>query len=100
MRVIRICLVSLAFVFFLVAPLTASCRWEWLCDEWGSCFQAPICDSAYDIPPPRPPGVQPIVPLSLRPAPTQAVLPPDARRCYQVRRCNSTGICVWDTVCQ
>ena len=32
MRVIRICLVSLAFVFFLVSPLTASCRWEWLCD--------------------------------------------------------------------
>ena len=100
MRVIRVCLASLAFVFFLVSPLMASCRWEWLCDEWGRCVQAPICDSAYDIPPPRPPGVQPIVSPSLRPTLPPTELPPDARSCNQVRRCNSVGICFWDTVCQ
>lgn len=78
---------------------SGDCRWEWLCDEYGNCSYQPICDSTLDIPPPRPPAIQPIVPPSIRPIQPPVVPPVGTQNCYQVRRCDQWGNCVWDTVC-
>jgi hypothetical protein len=88
-----------AMMVAIVAQADAGCRWEWLCDQYGKCAQKPICDSTLDIVPPRPPSVAPIVPPSIQPIPTPTIPPIGTRQCRQVRRCDSWGNCVWDTVC-
>ena len=77
----------------------AECRWEWICDEHNNCSHQPVCESTLDIPPPKPPSIQPIVPPSIRPLESPTLQPVGTSNCSQVRRCDSLGNCFWDTAC-
>ena len=50
-------------------PALADCTWEWLCNGDGACKQMPVCNSVYEVPPPRPTESKPpaIPPLAMRP---------------------------------
>lgn len=92
-------LVALFLIGFAARPANAGCRWEWLCDAQGNCRQAPICESSIDLPPLRPPEIKPIVPPAIKPIASPTLPPLGTSECDQVRRCDSWGNCVWDTVC-
>ena len=100
MWILRVCLASLVVTFLLTSSVMAACRWEWLCDQWGVCSQAPICDSQLDIPPPQPIESRPMVPMSIKPYMPETEPASGTRQCQQIRRCNSVGICFWDAVCR
>lgn len=92
-------LVALALTVFSIAPATASCRWEWVCDEDGDCAQVPLCERSFDIVPPQPPSIEPIVPPSIRPIDRPTLPPIGATDCTQARRRDTFGRWYWDTVC-
>jgi len=99
MKTALLAVAVVAITAAIVGPAEAGCRWEWLCDQCGRCAQKPICDSTLDIVPPRPPSIAPIVPPSIQPIPRPTIPPIGTQQCRQVRRCDSWGNCVWDTVC-
>lgn len=95
--------ILLFFVFlqiFIAGSAGAACRWEWLCDAAGNCVHKPVCDSPLDIPPPEPPSVPPVPPPSVRPIQSPTIPPVGTHKCRDVRRCDSQGKCIWQTVCQ
>ncbi len=92
-------LMLLVLVFLVQYPAYAGCTWEWICDGSGNCSQQPLCDSTLDIPPPRPPSVQPIAPPSVRPIEEPRVPPVGTSNCTKVQRTDGYGNWYWDTVC-
>lgn len=100
MRVKTITILLLASLFLAVS-VQAACQWEWLCDEYGECIQAPACDDAYDIPPPEPFDVPPIAPPSVAPPMADTVIPPiGTSECVEVQRQDAWGNWYWDVVCR
>jgi hypothetical protein len=80
------------------SPASAQCVWKWDCST-GKCVQVPICRSALDIPPPRPPEIPPIPAPTIRPIPTPTIPPIGTRQCQPRYICTS-GQCKWQTVCE
>ncbi|HXZ48641.1 MAG TPA: hypothetical protein VEG27_06440 [Usitatibacter sp.] len=89
----------LAAALALVAPAaSASCHWEWLCNGEGNCKQMPVCDTVYDVPPPKPDSSPPAPPpLALRPFafPNQMT----GLTCEHVMRQGKSGRWYWDEAC-
>jgi hypothetical protein len=76
----------------------AVCHWEWLCNGEGGCAQMPVCETLYEVPPPRPESAPPTPPpASLRPQKIPASL--GAADCDFVRRQDNTGQWHWDQAC-
>jgi hypothetical protein len=89
----------LAAAMALAAPSAfASCAWEWMCNGEGSCKQMPVCDSVYEVPPPRPEEAAPTPPpMSIRPHHTaRAMIGLD---CEEVMRRSRSGHWSWDQAC-
>lgn len=95
----KIVLFTLA-ILLISTVLHAECQWEWVCDEDGECAQRPICESMFDIPPPRPPSIEPIVPPTVEPFKPLTIPPIGTRDCRMVRLCDGFGNCRWKTVCE
>jgi hypothetical protein len=99
MKIFLYLMLFLVLAFCYLSPSYAGCRWDWVCDNSGlNCRQVPLCDNAFDVVPPRPPEVRPIVPPSVAPIEVPTVPPPGASRCRQVRVCSMSG-CNLQTVC-
>ncbi|MFZ3321729.1 MAG: hypothetical protein WA190_05105 [Usitatibacter sp.] len=76
----------------------AVCHWEWLCNGEGGCAQMPVCETLYEVPPPRPESAPPVPPpASLRPQKIPASL--GAADCDFVMRQDNTGQWHWDQAC-
>ena len=76
----------------------AGCVWQWDCST-SPCRQVPLCSSAIDIVPPRPPSIAPIPTPTIKPIPTPYVAPVGTTQCNQRYICNENG-CGWKNVCQ
>jgi len=89
----------LAAALALGAPAAhASCHWEWLCNGEGSCKQMPVCDSVYDVPPPKPDSTPPTVPpLAVRPFGIARHM--EGMRCEHVMRQAKSGRWYWSEAC-
>ncbi len=89
----------LAALVALAAPgAFASCGWEWMCNGEGSCKQMPVCDSVYEVPPPRPAETAPTPPpMSLRPR--NAMHAMRGLECEEVMRRSRSGHWSWDQAC-
>jgi hypothetical protein len=80
----------------------AACTWEWLCNGEGVCKQMPVCDSVYEVPPPRPEMKPPeMPPLSMRPARVNTVGGPMRAdlRCEHIMRLSPAGRWTWKEAC-
>ena len=82
-------LIALALGF--AAPAAhGSCAWEWMCNGEGSCKQMPVCDSVYEVPPPKPSESAPMPPpLSIRPHRTPREM--SGLECEEVMRRSPSG---------
>lgn len=79
-------------------PVLADCHWEWLCSGDGGCKQMPVCDTLYEIAPPRPDSAPPTPPpISMRPQQIPASLGPAT--CEFVLRQTRNGRWQWDRAC-
>jgi hypothetical protein len=79
----------------------AYCTWEWLCNGDGACKQMPVCDSVYEVPPPRPEMKPPQVPpLSMRPTRANTVGSRQADlHCQHIMRLTKAGRWAWVEAC-
>ena len=79
---------------------SAECTWEWLCDASGEgCSRGAVCDPVDDVMPPAPPDNRPVVASCAEPPRAVGAPPAGTSDCKQVRRCDSEGNCIWDTLC-
>jgi hypothetical protein len=89
----------LAAALVLAAPAaSASCNWEWLCNGEGTCKQMPVCDSVYEVAPPKPDSSPPSTPpLAMRPH----AIPDDMRglTCEHIMRQGKSGRWYWNEAC-
>ncbi len=92
-------LVASSLSFALATPAAyASCGWEWMCNGEGSCKQMPVCDSVYEVPPPRPEEPAPTPPpMSIRPHETPREM--SGLDCEEVMRRSPSGHWSWDQAC-
>jgi hypothetical protein len=100
---LRLCLALGLAASLWAVPIRslASCQWTWDCSGGaGQCRQVPICGSTLDIPPPRPPAIQPIPPPTIPPIEMPRVPPVGTLACRQTYLCNNMGQCSWQSVCQ
>jgi len=83
----------------LTAPAAhADCTWEWLCNGDGTCKQMPVCDSVYEVPPPKPDMSPPAMPpLAMRPQ----TIPKDMAglTCEHIMRQGKSGRWYWNQAC-
>ncbi len=81
-------------------PAFGACTWEWLCNGDGACKHMPVCDSVYELPPPKPSDAQPpaMPPLSMRPAKI-AGSTFTALTCEHIMRQGRTGRWYWAEAC-
>ena len=88
-----------AALIALAAPAAyASCTWEWMCNGEGSCKQMPVCDSVYDVAPPRPAEPAPVPPpMSIRPRGHMHAM--RGLECEEVMRRSASGRWSWDQAC-
>ena len=91
---------SALLCLLILKEAEAGCTWEFECDAWGNCRQVPLCDSAFDIPPPAPAAVAPIPPPAVAPILTPGIPPPGTTSCRQAYICDSWGNCDFQIVCQ
>jgi hypothetical protein len=80
----------------------ATCSWEWLCNGEGVCKQMPVCDSVYEVPPPRPEMKPPeMPPLSMRPSRANTVggMSRADLRCEHIMRQSRAGRWSWSEAC-
>jgi hypothetical protein len=79
----------------------AYCTWEWLCNGDGACKQMPVCDSIYEVPPPRPEMKPPQPPpLSMRPMRANTVGTRQADlHCQHIMRLTKAGRWAWSEAC-
>lgn len=89
-------MVSQPMVMQQQAP--SGCIWQWDCTT-TPCRQVPICNSALDIVPPRPPSIAPIPAPTIKPIPTPTIAPIGTTQCNQRYICNGND-CRWQNVCQ
>ncbi|HSN21784.1 MAG TPA: hypothetical protein VLS49_13980 [Usitatibacter sp.] len=91
-------LIVAAGLVFAAPGAFASCTWEWMCNGEGSCKQMPVCDSVYEVPPPKPAEPAPVPPpMSLRPRhPLHAMR---GLECEEVMRRSASGHWSWDQAC-
>ena len=89
----------LALAFSFAAPAAhASCVWEWMCNGEGSCKQMPVCDSIYEVPPPKPVEAAPTPPpMSIRPHLGRREM--TGLDCEEVMRRSASGHWSWDQAC-
>ena len=89
----------LASTFVLAAGNAfAVCHWEWLCNGEGGCRQMPVCETLYEVPPPKPQSTPPAPPpASLRPQRIPVSL--GAADCEFVMRQDSAGQWQWEKAC-
>jgi hypothetical protein len=89
----------LAAALILAAPAaSASCNWEWLCNGEGTCKQMPVCDSVYEVAPPKPDSSPPTTPpLAMRPH----AIPDDMHglTCEHIMRQGKSGRWYWNEAC-
>ena len=81
-------------------PALAACQWEWLCngDGSGGCKQMPVCETLYDIAPPRPDSAPPTPPpISMRPHQIPGSLGPAT--CEFIMHQTKVGRWEWDRAC-
>ncbi len=79
-------------------PVHADCRWEWLCSGDGACKQMPVCDTVYDVAPPRPESAPPTPPpLAMRPH--KIASPMGTLSCEPVMRQSASGHWSWAEAC-
>ncbi|HEX3099273.1 MAG TPA: hypothetical protein VHQ02_16245 [Usitatibacter sp.] len=92
-------LLALAPLLALAAPAAfADCSWEWLCNGDGSCKQMPVCDSVYEVPPPKPDMAPPAVPpLSMRPQRIAGHM--SGLSCEHIMRQGKSGRWYWNEAC-
>ena len=92
-------LVASSLSFALATPAAyASCAWEWMCNGEGSCKQMPVCDSVYEVPPPKPQEPAPTPPpMSLRPHQFTGHM--HGLDCEEVMRRSASGHWSWDQAC-
>ena len=89
----------LAAALALAAPAAnADCSWEWLCNGDGSCKQMPVCDSVYEVPPPKPDRAPPAMPpLSMRPQRIAGHM--QGLTCEHIMRQGKSGRWYWNEAC-
>jgi hypothetical protein len=76
----------------------AECHWEWLCNGSGGCKQMPVCETLYEVPPPRPESAPPTPPPeSLRPE--KIAGPLGVADCDYVMHQDNIGRWHWDKAC-
>lgn len=84
-------------------PAGAACTWEWLCNGEGQCKLMPVCETVYDVPPPRPEGAQPpaMPPTSMRPHKIAGGGPvgPSTLTCEHIMRQGKSGRWSWHEAC-
>lgn len=94
---------SLAALALQASPAAwAICSWEWLCNGDGVCKQMPVCDSVYEVPPPRPEMKPPdMPPLSMRPSRANTVGGNSRAdlRCEHIMRQTKAGRWSWNEAC-
>lgn len=79
-------------------PASADCTWEWLCSGDGSCKQMPVCETVYDVPPPRPETAAPTPPpLAMRPHKIPSHMA--GLDCETVMRQSASGRWTWTEAC-
>lgn len=79
-------------------PACADCTWEWLCNGEGVCKHMPVCDSVFEIPPPRPDSQPPAMPpTSMRPHKIPAAM--GALTCEHIMRQGKSGRWYWHEAC-
>lgn len=99
MKAILLCIVLAAGGLLLPANATAGCTWKWDCTGGYPCKRVPICESAIDIVPIKPPGISPIPPPSVKPIQPPSVPPIGTTSC-QTRYICERGSCDWRKVCR
>jgi len=89
----------LAAALALAAPAaSASCTWEWLCNGDGTCKQMPVCDSVYEVPPPKPDSAPPALPpLAMRPH--RIAKDMSGLTCEHIMRQGKSGHWSWNEAC-
>lgn len=89
----------LAAALALAAPAaSADCSWEWLCNGDGTCKQMPVCDSVYEVPPPKPDMAPPAMPpLSMRPQRIAGHM--QGLTCEHIMRQGKSGRWYWNEAC-
>jgi hypothetical protein len=91
-------LLAAAVLALAATPAAADCTWEWLCNGDGSCKQMPVCDSVYEVPPPRPDAQPPAMPpLSMRPHRIPAAM--GTLTCEHIMRKGKSGRWYWHEAC-
>lgn len=86
--------------YLTLASKRANAAWTWTWDcSTGTCRQIPVCNSALDLPPLRPPEITPPPPLFMKPIPGP-VLPPIGTRSYDERYLCKGSSCRWEMVCE
>ncbi len=90
---------ALALLGLAGTPAHAACSWEWLCNGEGACKHMPVCDSVFEVPPPRPEARPPAVPpLSMRPF-SIAGTNRTALTCEHIMRQGRSGRWYWHEAC-
>lgn len=79
-------------------PAVADCKWEWLCDGRGQCRQVPVCESLYDIPPPKPEMETPKPPPMSVP-PNEKAGDKGIARCEWIMRTEDGAAWSWQRAC-
>jgi hypothetical protein len=81
-----------------LAPVSNTCRWEWLCDGQANCKQTPICEKLTDNPGAAPGGDAPKPPHAL--PPFELPRAHATLKCSHVQRQNAkTQRWFWEQVC-
>jgi hypothetical protein len=87
-----------AVIALAATPASADCTWEWLCNGDGNCKQMPVCDSVYEVPPPRPDAQPPAMPpLAMRPHKIAGQM--GALTCEHIMRKGKSGRWYWNEAC-
>ena len=95
----KIAATLLAALGLVSVPAFASCTWEWLCNGEGTCKHMPVCDSVFEIPPPRPESSPPAMPpLAMRPFKI-AGANQSALTCEHIMRQGRSGRWYWHEAC-
>jgi hypothetical protein len=87
-----------AFLALGAGPAAASCSWDWLCNGEGVCKQMPICDTPYEVAPPKPDMQPPSPPpLSMRPHKIAGFM--TGMTCEHIMRQEKSGRWTWHEAC-
>lgn len=74
------------------------CKWIWDCTK-GRCKHTPQCANNYDLIPPEPQELPPLVPIDSGASIVPDILPAAGSHCPPKRTCDQDGKCVWEVKC-